>query len=100
VSARVASPEAYIKANQAFLEGEGFHEREIHRHTDTYGNIVQVFSSYEARRKLGDEKPFVRGINSIQLLNDGKRWWVMTVAWSPETPDHPLPKDYSGKPPA
>ena len=100
VSARVASPEAYIKANQAFLEGEGFHEREIHRHTDAYGNIVQVFSSYEARRKLGDEKPFVRGINSIQLLNDGKRWWVMTVAWSPETPDHPLPKDYSGKPPA
>jgi hypothetical protein len=99
VSARVASPEAYIKANEAFLE-EGFHEREIHRHADAYGNIVQVFSSYEARRKLDDDKPFARGINSIQLFNDGKRWWVVTVAWSPETSDHPLPKGYAGKPAA
>ena len=98
VSARVASPEGYIKANEAFLEGEGFHEREIGRHADAFGNIVQLFSSYEARRKLTDEKPFVRGINSIQLLNDGKRWWVLTVAWSAETPEHPLPKEYDRKP--
>ena len=97
VSARVASPEAYIKANEAFLEGEGFHEREIGRHADAFGNIVQVFSSYEARHKLSDEKPFLRGINSIQLFNDGTRWWVMTVAWSPETADQPLPHEYSKK---
>ena len=97
ITARVISPEEYIKGNEAFLEGQGFHEREIHRHTDAFGNIVQVFSSYEARHKLSEEKPFLRGINSIQLFNDGKRWWVMTIAWSPETSDAPLPAGYSGK---
>jgi hypothetical protein len=36
----------------------------------------------------------MRGINSIQLLNDGKRWWIMTIYWQGETPETPLPKEY------
>ena len=98
VNARIASPESYIEGNQAFLVSEGFHEQEITRTVDSFGNIVHVFSAYEARHALTEEKPFLRGINSIQLFNDGKRWWVMSVAWSPETPEHPLPKQYSEKP--
>jgi hypothetical protein len=97
INARISSAEEYIKGNESFLEGEGFHEQEISRHVDSFGNIVQVFSAYEARHTLKDEKPFVRGINSIQLFNDGKRWWVMSIAWSPETPEHPLPKQYTEK---
>jgi hypothetical protein len=98
VGARIASPEEYIKANRAFLEEQGFHEQELTRHVDSFGTIVQVFSSYEARNKLTDEKPFLRGINSIQLLTDGNRWWVMTIAWSPETASTPLPDRYSKAP--
>lgn len=97
INARVASPESYIEGNSAFLEGEGFHEQEISRHVDSFGNIVQVFSAYEGRNTVKDEKPFVRGINSMQLFNDGKRWWVLSIAWSPETPEHPLPKQYTEK---
>lgn len=97
IGARIASPEDYIRANQTFLEGEGFHEQELFRHADTFGNMVQVFSVYEARNKLADAKPFLRGINSIQLINDGKRWWVMTLAWAPETPDNPIPPQYLKK---
>jgi hypothetical protein len=97
IGARIASPEDYIKANQGFLEGEGFHEQELTRHVDSFGTIAQVFSSYEARNKLSDAKPFLRGINSIQLLNDGKRWWIMTIAWSPESASAPLPDRYSKK---
>ena len=97
VGARIASPEAYIQANESFLEGEGFHELELGRHVDSYGTISQVFSAYEARNKKSDEKPFLRGINSIQLLNDGTRWWVLTIAWSPETPDNPLPERFTRK---
>ncbi len=33
-------------------------------------------------------------INSFQLLNDGKRWWVVTIYWQNETPENPLPKEY------
>ncbi|MDP8914702.1 MAG: hypothetical protein M3N39_14150 [Pseudomonadota bacterium] len=97
VGARIASPEAYIQANESFLEGEGFHELELGRHVDSYGTLSQVFSAYEARKKKSDEKPFLRGINSIQLLNDGTRWWVLTLAWAPETPDNPLPERFTKK---
>lgn len=86
------TPEDYIKRAGAFLEKEGFHESEIGRRTEIYGNIAQVFSTYEAKKKLSDEKPLMRGINSIQLLFDGKRWWVMTILWQQETPDNVLPK--------
>jgi hypothetical protein len=97
VGARIASPEEYIKANEAFLESKGFHEVELGRHVDSYGTITQVFSAYEARNKRTDEKPFMRGINSIQLLNDGTRWWVMSMAWAPETLDNPLPERFTKK---
>jgi hypothetical protein len=97
IGARIASPEAYIQANESFLEGEGFHELELGRHVDSFGTLSQVFSAYEARNKKSDEKPFLRGINSIQLLNDGSRWWVLTIAWAPESPDNPLPERFTKK---
>jgi hypothetical protein len=97
VGARIASVEEYIAANRQFLEEEGFHEVELSRHTDGFGTVTQVFSAYEARNKKTDVKPFMRGINSIQLLNDGTRWWIMSVAWSPETAENPLPQKYLQK---
>lgn len=91
---RFITPEEYIELSGPYLEKEGFHEREIARRVEQYGNIAHVFTTYEAKHKLSDEKPFMRGINSIQLLNDGTRWWVVTIAWSPETSDTPLPEKY------
>ena len=41
-----------------------------------------------------DAQPFMRGINSIQLYNDGTRWWVVSVYWEAEGPDNPLPAKY------
>jgi Domain of unknown function (DUF4440) len=87
------SPEDYIKRAEPALM-KGFHEREKARHIDQYGNIAQVFSTYESFHKKDDKEPFMRGINSFQLLNDGKRWWVMTIYWQAETPDTPIPKQY------
>ena len=72
----------------------GFFEREIARRTDCFGNVCQVFSTYESRHTADDAKPFERGINSIQLLRDGSRWWIASVAWDAERPDNPLPPQY------
>jgi hypothetical protein len=72
----------------------GFFEREVSRRTDCFGNVCQVFSTYEARRAASDEKPFVRGINSIQLLRDGDRWWIASVVWDTERADNPIPAQY------
>ena len=91
---RVLTPEDYITRSGALLEERGFFEREVARRTEVYGHIAHVFSTYEARHKAEEAKPFMRGINSIQLMNDGKRWWVVTVFWEAETEKTPLPEKF------
>jgi len=93
-NATVFSPDGYIERAEGFLMQNGFFEKEIARKTIMFGNIVHVFSTYEGRNKQEDEKPFLRGINSIQLLNDNKRWWIITVYWQAETPQNPLPAEF------
>ena len=91
--ARMLTVEDYITNAGPYLEREGFFETEIARKTETFGNISHAFSTYESRHKLED-KPFARGINSIQLMNDGKRWWVVTIFWQGEDEKTPLPEKY------
>lgn len=94
---RVMSVEDYIISSGPFLEKDGFFEQEIGRTTEQFGSVVHVFSSYDSKRTLKDEKPFMRGINSIQLWNDGRRWWIVSVFWQAETPDNPIPGKYLSK---
>ena len=37
---------------------------------------------------------YTRGISRIQLLNDQKRWWVMSVYWDKETNEFSIPVKY------
>ena len=94
---RVWTVEEYITQAGAGLEKNGFFERELSRTTETFGHITHAFSSYESKRTAQDAKPFSRGINSIQLLNDGKRWYVVTIFWDSERPDNPIPAKYLPK---
>jgi hypothetical protein len=71
----------------------GFFERSIHNTTESFGDIVHVFSTYESR-KTKDGAPFQRGINSIQLLKDGNRYWIVTILWDGESPTNPIPAKY------
>ena len=97
VGYQMLSPEGYIKRSGKYLEENGFHEVEIHRVIEKYGSLVHVFSTYESYHKKSDTKPFMRGINSIQLMNDGKRWWIMQIYWLGETEALPLPERYLPK---
>lgn len=94
VVARAHTPEEYITRSEPFFMKEGFFESEKARRVDLFGNIAQVFSTYEARHARSDKTPFLRGINSFQLLNDGKRWWIVTIYWQAETPEDQIPKKY------
>lgn len=94
VVSRVMTADDYAQRNGPFFEKSGFFEREAARHTDVFGNIAQVFSTYESRHAKDDAKPFQRGINSIQLMNDGKRWWIVTVFWQGEDERNLLPAKY------
>lgn len=91
---RVLSVEDYVVRGNEIFDKEGFFEKEVARRVETFGNIAHVFSTYEARHSPDDAKPFVRGINSIQLMNDGKRWWIVTIFWQAEDAKNPLPEKY------
>ncbi|MDT0557452.1 hypothetical protein RM697_02255 [Ichthyenterobacterium sp. W332] len=91
---RYMSPQDYIESSGKWLIENGFYEKELHRTVQTFGNITQVFSSYESFKSKNDTKPFMRGINSIQLLNDGQRWWIVNIYWQQESKDNPIPKAY------
>lgn len=94
---RLLSPDDYAR-NATGLERDGFFEREIGRRLDRFGNIAHVFSAYDSRRTAEDAEPFARGINSIQLWNDGTRWYVVTIFWQAESDATPIPAEYLDKP--
>ncbi len=90
---RALTPKEYEEHSGAFFLKEGFFENSIANKVDRFGQVAQVFSTYESRHEKG-AKPFARGINSIQLMNDGKRWWVVSILWDSERPDNPIPQKY------
>ena len=94
VGSRVLTPQDYVDRSAPLLEKNGFFEREISRRTEKFGNIAHLFSTYESRHGKDDAKPFARGINSIQMMNDGKRWWILSVFWQAEDDKNPLPSEY------
>jgi hypothetical protein len=93
-SMQVWSVDQYISTVGPRLEEGGFFERELARRTERFGNIVHAFSTYDSKRAASDPQPFARGINSIQLWNDGTRWWVVSIFWEGERPDNPIPARY------
>ena len=90
---RVMSHQQFVDSSDASMVASGFDEREIHRVTQRFGNIAHVFSTYETREKA-DGPVLARGINSIELFWDGKRWWIASAIWDEERPDNPIPKAY------
>jgi hypothetical protein len=95
---RVLSVDQYISQVGPRLESSGFFEREIARRTERYGGVVHVFSTYDSKRTAADPAPFARGINSIQLWHDGRRWWIVTIYWEGERPGNPIPPAYLKNP--
>jgi hypothetical protein len=97
VRVRPNSVEDYVRLGGGYFLKNGFFEKPIVSRVQTFGNVAQVFSSYESRHAPG-EAPFARGINSFQMAFDGKRWWVVNILWDEERPDNPLPKEFAAKP--
>src|SRR6266446_815157 len=65
VVSRVMTVEDYAQRNGPFFEKNGFFEQEA-----------------------------ARSMDSIQLMNDGKRWWIVTIFWQGEDEKNRLPDKY------
>jgi len=87
--------EDYVRlAAPGFGQGGGFWESDIGRRIDRFGNVAQVFTTYESRNTAADGPVFARGINSVQLVRHEGRWWVVNLAWDEERPNNPIPPEY------
>ncbi len=90
---RALTPAEYVERTAPLFAERGFYESEVARRVERFGHIAHVFSTYESRDEPA-AKPFARGINSIQLLWDDERWWVLAILWDQESPEQPLPAEY------
>ena len=66
---------------------------EIARTVDRFGQIAQIFGTYECRRQA-DGPAYMTGINSFQLLHKEGRWWVVNCCWDNEPEGNPMPQQY------
>lgn len=91
------SPDEYVHNNAPLFRQFAFMEQEIGREVHEYGQIAQVFTAYQF--KLMTPQPMEeRGINSLQLIKEGGRWWIVDITWQEETKDNPIPKTYLASP--
>ena len=94
---RYTTAEEYIESSGKWLFDNGFYEEEIHREVQQFGNIAHIFSTYQCFHSKKDKQPFMRGINSIQLIYDNTRWWVVNIYWAQENEKNPIPKEFDKK---
>jgi hypothetical protein len=94
VSINVLGLEDFVRAFSGPVE-RGVFERELTRRTEQFGDMAHVWSTYEVRNSP-DGAVLVRGINSLQLVHDGARWWFVAGLFQNEEAGLELPESYSG----
>ncbi len=93
VSLKLITLKQFHQASDAFLEKDGFWEREISRRVENFGAIYHVWSTYETKN-VEDGPVIERGINSIQLYFDGTRFWILSWIFDNESKEQPIPEKY------
>jgi hypothetical protein len=91
---RVMTVDEWIEDVAPLFAERDFWEQEVMRHMDRFGNMIQAFSTYEARERP-DGPRIARGVNSIQLVFHEKRWWIASVMWDNETRENPIPEEFT-----
>ena len=91
---RVITPEEYVQIGGGYFMQNPFYEVEASRRLEQFGNVANAMSLYESRN-APDEEPFTRGVNTITLISDGTRWYVLSIAWDEVRDGLPAPQ-YGG----
>ena len=88
------SPDLYVERDDPYFKTHGFFERGIANRIETFGNLVQVWSTYESRHAATDGLPFTRGVNAIQVVHARGRFWIASILWDEERAGLTLPEKY------
>jgi hypothetical protein len=108
----VASVDAIIKAVYDVISGPAGQKRDWDRMRSLFWpgarliptgrgqdgkHGARVWTVEEYITRAGPGLPFARGVNSFQVMNDGSRWWILTIFWQGETPDNQIPAKFLNK---
>ncbi len=63
--------------------------------TTVYGRLAHCLVVFEATTDPAAMEPLHRGVESIQLVRTGGRWWITVIATEFERPGLPIPEDFS-----
>ena len=89
IGIRLGTVNDYIAGSGQLILEKGFQERELKRSVEQFGDIAHVWSTYEGRIIKDDHT--MRGINTLQLMYDGQRWWIVSLMWEAEAEGLALP---------
>lgn len=88
---RILSVSDYIAQSGPRLIEVGFREKELKRKTEVWGEMAHILSSYETLEEK--DQAVKRGINSVQMMYDGSRWWIISLLFEAERSNLSLPKE-------
>jgi hypothetical protein len=88
------TPDMFAQQNDPYFKTNGFFERSIAKRVEEFGNLVEVWSTFESRDAKDDAKPFSRGINSFQIVRTRGRFWIASLLFDSERPGLTLPPKY------
>jgi len=88
------TPDMYAQRDDPYFKTHGFFERSVANRVEEFGNLVEIWSTYESRNAAQDKEPFSRGINSIQMVHAQGRFWIASVLFDDERPGLTLPEKY------
>ncbi len=86
---QVLSVAEFTELNKKIFKDINFYETEVSSTVYQVGHMATVLSHYESRDAL-DSPPYSEGINTFQLLNDGRRWCVISVTWDSDKGGHTI----------
>lgn len=84
----------YVRQDDPYFKKNSFFESEMARKTQQFDRIAHVFTSYQSKKDPSEAKPFQRGINALQLFNDGTRWYITSLIDEDESAKNPLPAEF------
>lgn len=82
-----SSLEEFVRNGRNYYENDGFIEYELKKQIIEYNGIANAFQSYYAKENEDEEL----GVNSFQLIWDGRRWWITNILWTNNSNGMELP---------
>ncbi|MFD2246710.1 hypothetical protein [Pontibacter ruber] len=88
---RITTVATFAEKNGPYYEKNGFYEKQLSLKVEQFDNLATAFQVYETRY-TPTGKVEARGVNTYQLVFDKGRWWIASLLFTPETPEHQIPK--------